>query len=346
MLQLASHQQRRMEFTQLDEKATQALDQIDGVVERLLDMKKLEILKWLSDAKPSDRQHTLHTLIEQKSPNSGKWFLDSQEFLDWQENPSTFLWLNGVSGCGKSSLCSTIIQHLMNSLTHNQGNILAYWYFDNGNPKTQDLRTLLRSILRQIAAFAEPFPSPIRDLAAQHEFPDSSPSVTTLSKVLQETISIMKENVYIVIDAIDEYPADGNKDLRQELIHVISDLVEAQLEKLHLLVTSIDEDDIRNSLHPLKNPPADMDIEPLLLEDLNSYLDAVIERYAKSKPWWTDEVKAKIEKTLKADGYKSASLPVRFEVCVIDRPIGGSELRSYNLMILVNVLTRKRSMPR
>lgn len=333
MLHLVAHQQRKMEFSKLDKKATESLDRIDGVVEKLLEMEKIRILSWLFDAessdakpaKPSDRQHSLRVQVERDNSKSGQWFLTLPEFSSWQQDPGSFFWLKGVSGCGKSSLCSTIINRLAQSAIPSQAKILAYWYFDNGNPKTQDLRALLRFFLRQIAAVADVFPPPVRALAAKHESPGSDPEVEELCKTLRETISGLKEEVLIVMDAIDEYPADGTVDRRHDLLTVISDLVKAQLEKLHVFVTSINERDINDSFKSLDKPPVELDVEPLLFEDLGSFVDATVERFATSKPWWTDDIKTKIRKTLKADDYKSELLSLMIEISTTNPCTGDSE---------------------
>ena len=313
MLHLVAHQQRKMEFLKLDEKATQSLDLIDGMVETLLESKKVRILSWLSDAKsvnPSDKQHSLRVQIERDNRESGQWFLTSPEFSDWQRGPGSFLWLHGASGCGKSGLCSTIINCLAQPATTSQAKILVYWYFDNGNPKTQDLRALLRFFLRQIAADADVLPPPVRDLAAKHESLGSDPEVEELCKTLHETISGVKEEVLIVIDAVDEYPADGTVDRRYDLLSVIFGLIDAQLEKLHVVVTSVDERDIRDIFHSLDKPPVELAVELLLSEDVDSLVDATIERFASSKPWWTHEIKMKVINTLKDRDYKSELLSI------------------------------------
>lgn len=307
MLHIVAHQQRKMEFSKIDEKTTQSLDQIDEAVKHLLETEKVRVLSWLSNSKPSDRQHSLRVHVERDNPDSGRWFLTLPEFSNWQQDPGSFLWLNGVSGCGKSTLCSTIINSLQSAAPSHKM-ILAYWYFDNGNAKTRDLLALLRFLLRQIAAVADVFPPPVRTLAEKHEKPGSDPEVRELCKVLHETISGLRQEVFIIIDAIDEYPANGALDRRSDLLTVISDLVKAQLEKLHILVTSIDERDINKSFHSLDKPPIELDVEPLLFEDVSSFVDATIERFASSKPWWTNDIRTKIRNALKANDYKSEFL--------------------------------------
>jgi len=308
MLHLVAHQQRKIEFSKLVEKASQSLDRLDRVVEKLLDMERIRSLSWLSSAKPSDRQHSLRVKIERDNPKSGKWFLTSREFSSWQKCPGSFLWLNGVSGCGKSSLCSTIINSLIQSAAP-QGPILAYWYFDNGNPKTQDLRALLRYLLRQVAASADVFPKDVRNLVSKHEGAGSEPSLGELQLTLQQTVSGLKREILIVMDAIDEYPADRTVDRRHDLLTLITNLVKEKLGNLHILVTSIDERDIHDAFHSMESPPVEQDVEPLLLDDVSSFVEATVHRYSLLKSWWTSDIKDKIIGSLKADDSRSDSPP-------------------------------------
>lgn len=297
MMQHVAHQYRRQEFSQLNDKAEKTLGQVEVAVREIQEMRKIAILNWLSDAEPSNRQHLLYNEIERTNRGSGQWFLTSPEFSDWEGQHKTFLWLSGVSGCGKSSLCSVIIHHLIAVSTQDDDKILAYWYFDNRDPATQDIRKLLRFILRRVAASADTFPKSVADLAADHELPNSDLDVKALCTALTETLAEVDEVVYIILDAIDEYPADGNTVLRKELLGVIGELVEAQLDKLHLLVTSIRERDIHAAFKRLAQPPVEMDIEKPVVVDLDAYLDKNVEELAISRKW-NENTKAEVSRVL------------------------------------------------
>lgn len=182
----------------------------------------------------------------------------------------------------------------------------------------------------------------MRALAAKHESSGSDPEVGELCKTLLETISGLKEDVFIVMDAIDEYPADGTVDRRYDLLTVISDLVKAQLAKLHVFVTSIDERDIHDSFCSFDKPPVELDVEPLLFGDLGFFVDATVERFATSKPWWTDGIKNKIRETLKANDYKSELLSSMIKVSTTNPCTGDFELWRCNWRISANASMKMR----
>ena len=180
--------------------------------------------------------------------------------------------------------------------------IVVYWYFDNADPMTQDLQALLRFILRRVAAYADPFPIPILDLARKHELSNSNPSIKALYQILRNTIVTLEEDIFIVFDAIDEYQADDPV-LREEFLEMLSKLCESQLQKLHLLVTSVHENDIQDTFSVLKQPPIEIGVEDAISVDLDAYLEVTIAKHAKTKNW-SPEILYRIKETLKADGYE------------------------------------------
>ena len=300
---LITHQYRRAESGKLNKRASEILNKIDIGVKSLRDAEKRRTLEWLSSSSkaPPDKQQELRSKIDRDALKSGQWLLDSDVYSDWQKDPHSFLWLYGASGCGKSCLCSTIIKDLLESSARNDDTVVVYWYFDNGESRTQNLQDLLRFFLRQISARTDPFPSIVQDLAERHELSNSNPDIATLFKALMETVSSLGINVFFVFDAIDEYRA-GDETLRAEFLDILVKLTDAKITKLHLLVTGIQEEDIQKTFDRLEKSPTKLNIEKLVSEDLDAYLRAKIDRYAEDKPLWDTEIKSKIEKTLKADG--------------------------------------------
>ena len=195
----------------------------------------------------------------------------------------------------------------MESAEKNSNMIVAYWYFDNADPPTQNLQRLLRFVLRRISAKATPFPKAVRDLANKNELPDFSPSTMALIKTLKETVASLEEDMFLVLDAIDAYQA-GNETLREEFLNFLVTLGDAQMPKLHLLVTSIADTDVENGFKRLQKPPAEIDVEKPVSIDVDSYLDATIKKYAKDKHW-SPEITDKIYKALKDDGYEMLITP-------------------------------------
>lgn len=295
-----AHQYRKQEFEELKDQALEALDQINLSVKKLLEAEKLRTLKWLSDSPLTDKQQQLRSKVERLNRNSGEWLLASEEYLSWLTSPHTFLWLHGTSGCGKSILCSTVVKSLVESAMENSNVIVAYWYFDNADSQTQNLQRLLRLVLRRISAKASPFPEAVRDLANKHEAAGSAPGTSALIRTLKDTVAMLEEDVFLVLDAIDEYQT-GNEALREEFLDLLVELGNERLLKLHILVTSISESDIENAFVRIQSPPASMDVEKPVSVDVEAYLATTIERYGTEKQWGS-EIKTRIETALKNDG--------------------------------------------
>ncbi|CAG8294040.1 unnamed protein product [Penicillium olsonii] len=52
-----------------------------------------------------------HNVVYPKHhPNTGLWLTNGPQFANWLVERSSFLWLNGFAGCGKSVLCAAAIQ--------------------------------------------------------------------------------------------------------------------------------------------------------------------------------------------------------------------------------------------
>ncbi|KAL9070784.1 MAG: hypothetical protein Q9157_005686 [Trypethelium eluteriae] len=300
--QFVAHQYRKQEFQELDRKASEALGKIEISVEKLLKAERLSTLKWLSDTPLMDKQQQLRSQVDKANKNSGNWLLESSGYTDWLTEPHSFVWLHGASGSGKSCLCSTVVKSLVESAENNSNMIVAYWYFDNADRSTQILQRLLRLVLRRISAKATPFPEAVGDLANKHELPDSSPSTATLIKALKETVATLEEDMFLVLDAIDEYQT-GNETLLEEFLDFLVGLGDAQIRKLHLLVTSITDTDtgIKNAFKRLQKPPAEIDVEKPISVDVDAYLKATIKKDAEDKHW-SPEIMHKIYNALKDDG--------------------------------------------
>lgn len=147
-------------------------------------------------------------------------------------------------------LCSTAVKSLVESAEKKSSMIVAYWYFDNADSQTQSLQRFLRLVLSRIAAKATPLPEALRNLTTKHEVAGSSPSIQELHQAVKQTVAGLGQDMFLVLDAVGEYQT-GSKALRQELLGFLVNLANAELPKLHILVTSISDADIENVFRDL-----------------------------------------------------------------------------------------------
>jgi ankyrin repeat domain-containing protein 50 len=107
-------------------------------------------------------------------------------------------------------------------------------------------------------------------------------------------------HVFIVVDALDECPSNGD---REKLLAVISDMKSRSLDNLHVLVTSRRVPDIEEALLSLLTvPPIPLQGSQVDL-DIKLHISSQLSADPKLK-MWPKEVKVKIENTLtdKANG--------------------------------------------
>ncbi|KAJ7434124.1 ankyrin repeat-containing domain protein [Mycena galericulata] len=178
------------------------------------------------------KQHDTQKL---RKEGTGHWFLDSDEFIEWQDNPGS-LWIQGPSGAGKSVLSSTAIRKLVNDQQlfkdFGKSAAVAFFYFDFKMKKGQMVETALRRIILQLSS-QTPFPYKALDRHYDLSKGQTSPSFEDLCRILEELLQEL-ERTYIVFDALDEC---HDSEYRQ-LTDLITMLLHWTDTPLHLLITS------------------------------------------------------------------------------------------------------------
>ncbi|KAJ5362407.1 hypothetical protein N7541_003251 [Penicillium brevicompactum] len=241
------------------------------------------ILAWVSNATYSDRQRELQA---KRLHDTGVWILDSPEYNDWKYTAGDILWLPGISGCGKSVLCSTVIQDLEDVCRVDPSRSLAYWYFQFGVNWTQSVNDLARSLIRQLSR--SPLVSSVKDLWKEHHQKGSQPDSKAILAVLNDIISSISGQVYLVFDALDECPGNVSLSQRESLLSLLTDLIEQHKDKVHILATSRPEQDISQQLREFSM----FDLESYLAEDVKTFVTAATKR--DPLQFYSEEVKTLI----------------------------------------------------
>ncbi|KAJ7592139.1 hypothetical protein C8J56DRAFT_932629 [Mycena floridula] len=202
-----------------------------GTAEARVKETREKLDKWL---KPVDIRDSQRNASEKRHGNTGQWFIESSDFKTWVETPSSFLWLHGISGSGKTVLSSTIIRTILE-----RGEPHAFFYFDtattHSSESTQQITVdqLLRSLVTQLSAKS---PSAYKILDALWSSHDNGKHLLTkhelISKVLIPILQEFTTPVYIILDALDECLQ------RTQLLNFITEIVDVKAANLRLLVTS------------------------------------------------------------------------------------------------------------
>lgn len=157
---------------------------------------------------------------------------------------------------------------------NDENKVLIYWYFDLNDSDKQNLANMLRSLLRQLSAKTDEFPEGLRRISDRHRRRGSRPRVEQILPELHNIIASLKaKDVFLVLDALDEYSEDRGDIKRRDLLQIIEELVEQGHTNLHILTTSREESDIGSCLRKLTNPPRELNVEEPLLADLETFYE-------------------------------------------------------------------------
>ncbi|CZR56742.1 related to ankyrin [Phialocephala subalpina] len=205
------------------------------------DQTRQGIFKWLAAPDP----FVNHVLNRKKRQGStGTWLLTSKQYDSWLHGKKSFLWLYGIPGCGKTVLCSTIIEQLIRYSQQDASIGLAYFYFDFNDPQKQDIGALACCIITQLVSQCPTIPGTLAELYEMRQNDRKAIDEEMFLSTLRSII-LLFHSVYLVFDALDE---SSNCDETLQLIHRLNSWA---IPQLHLLVTSRQITSIEDSLLPL-----------------------------------------------------------------------------------------------
>jgi hypothetical protein len=212
-----------------DEVATQQTEQYQ------------KIRGWLTPPDPQTNHESARKLYERQT---GEWLLETDVYQAWKSGSDRCLWLCGGAGCGKTILCSTVIEN-MRALCRQKANVAQIiYYFTFSDNRKQSYEDLLISLVAQIG-WKEPGFSMLRKAYGSGD--RRMPGREQLEEILYASLSSF-DQVFCHLDALDECPnVDG---ARQRLLESLELLVQ-HAPNIRLLATSRDEPDIREHMERL-----------------------------------------------------------------------------------------------
>ncbi|KAK8851752.1 ankyrin repeat-containing domain protein [Apiospora arundinis] len=218
------------------------------------------IRRWLS---PPDPSANFNKAREQHHIGTGQWFLDSDQYSKWKTDRNSFLWLNGIPGCGKTILSSSVVADLEKSTTFDS---LIYFYFDFKDIEKQSLEKAVRSLVNQLYYKREDVRTEVDALYRLCDEGRRQPNTSMLYKLFQDMLHKVGE-AWLILDALDEcYLRDDS--FANGLLPWIKRIRECGVN-VHTLVTSRPEYDIKAAIEgwayddeiiPLQNSRVEVDI--------------------------------------------------------------------------------------
>jgi hypothetical protein len=185
--------------------------------------------------------------------------------------------------------------------------IMAYFYFDFRDLNKQTCHDLLLSLVSQLSNCSSPCCDILHDLYKAHENGTRQPSDDKLKECLKEMLRLPGEGpIFIVLDALDECPdSAGIPSPRDEVLQLVTELVDLRLQQLHICATSRPEVDIRAVLEPLAFRSVSLHDESGQKTDIADYVRNVVNSsQSMAMRRWRDDDKNLVIETLteRADG--------------------------------------------
>ncbi|KZP31886.1 ankyrin [Athelia psychrophila] len=242
-----------------------------------------EVYRWLS---APDSSSNYHAAREEHHAGTGTWFIEGESFVKWKETPDSALCVYGTLGCGKTIICSTVIDDILNHCAGKSTHACAYFFFDNksGQSDLSSHNHLIRSIIRQLSHQSSSFPASLMEVyGGGHQ----QPSIASLQLTLRRIIEGF-EHVYIVVDALDECTD------RKKVLAWVEELMQWSGGKLHILLSSRPETDIKKKFHSMEN----LVQFSLTGHPMNNDIEICIDALLLEMDIWDDETRAHVRAVL------------------------------------------------
>lgn len=177
-----------------------------------------------------------------------------------------------------------------------------YFYFYFNDTKKQNAINFISSIIAQLVGQTIELPPKLKEVYTRCNNGKQEAAIHHLIAVLSDFAATEQlDDIFIVADALDECPT--SKEERKELLELIQDIIAFSPSKIHLLVTSRPESDIKEILssQPTVSPLSIQNTEAK--SDIKKYIADQLAIDSKLKGWSSD-VKLLIEDSLtkKANG--------------------------------------------
>ncbi|QSZ37359.1 hypothetical protein DSL72_009457 [Monilinia vaccinii-corymbosi] len=263
----------------------------DGQEAANQEYRKDKFKSWLSTADPRTNHDSARKHFE---PGTGSWFLQSTEYCSWKVSENSFLWIQGLSGCGKTILCSTIIHEMTEYCEHNANCFIAYYYFSFNDIEKQKATNLLRSIIAQLIHTIDADLDNIIDI--YERVSAKVPCLQELKAILK-TILMLDGTFYLVFDAVDECPRGQQEDSRKVVCETLQELSSWGCEHLHILITSRKEADIEELIIEIPTLSTVFIKNENVNLDIRRYIQTQMKNDTKLKKW-SSEIKMEIETAL------------------------------------------------
>jgi hypothetical protein len=182
---------------------------------------------------------------------------------------------------------------------------LAFYYCDFREDVKRDRHGLLSSLLVQLCHQSDSYSNILSAFYTEHARGSQQASDDELAICLNDMLRTQGQApVYLILDGLDECPnTSALPSPREKVLKLVEELVDSQVSKLHICVTSRPETDINRVLGPLSFRSISLHHESGQMEDINLYIKSVLDTDPNMR-WWKAEDKQLVIDALteRADG--------------------------------------------
>jgi hypothetical protein len=182
---------------------------------------------------------------------------------------------------------------------------LAFFYCDFREDEKRDLRGLLSSVLVQLCHQSDSYSQILAGFYSEHANGSRNPSYDALKQCLKKILEVPGQApVYLIVDGLDECSnTSAFPSPREKVLIFLEDLIESQIPNLRICVTSRPEIDIKGTLEPLAFRSVSLHDEGGQLEDIENYINSVVNTDAKMRKWKAADKELVIDALIKkSDG--------------------------------------------
>lgn len=184
---------------------------------------------------------------------------------------------------------SEIIRETKSYCGGHPGYLVAYFLFSFREEAKQKAFNLLSSVLAQLVMQTTTISDSLESFYQEHQH--GRPPKDGL---FSEIKSFLHDPIFIVVDALDECPDNGNE--RKSLCQILAELHKWEAQNLHILVTSRKEPDITAALSSISTSEP-ISITEKVKSDIHKYVSTQLATDAELKDYST-ELKDKIQRVL------------------------------------------------
>ncbi|KAJ6035890.1 NACHT nucleoside triphosphatase [Penicillium herquei] len=249
---------------------------IEACFQKMDKMESLALLEWISN-EPFTTYH--ESIKEKRTKNTGEWFLQHQDFRQWEDSSSSaVLWLRGLAGVGKSYLASKVIDHVKDTLSQGKNHEgFAFYYCSRNNDRRREPLSVLRSFVRQLPTTSnDPYSiqKSLQEICESRRLAGANLDMATCKGILLESLNLFPKTT-LVLDALDECDSAT----RGVLVTFLDGLLSAAENPVKVFVVSRPDEDIRNQFLARPNIEIQADNNHA---DIKMYLNARILELAQS----------------------------------------------------------------